>query len=96
MEDLRRRKSLNKFTKIITVVVRRENVNNDACPGHPNTSTIDKSVEVVKKIVMENCRLREVAEDVAISVDSYLVNLSDILGMKYIRSKLLKYSFMRC
>ena len=51
----------------------REEVNVDARPGRPNTSTTNQNTEAVKKIVMENRRItiREVAEDVGISVDSY-------------------------
>jgi len=32
----------------------KEDVNDDARPGRPSTSTTDETVEEVKKIVMEN------------------------------------------
>ena len=47
----------------------REDVNDDACPGSPNTSTTDENIEAVKKMILDNCRItiREVANDVDIS-----------------------------
>jgi len=61
----------------------KEDVNDDARPGRPSTSTTDETVEEVKKIVMENRRItiREVAEDVGISVGSCHAIFSDVLGM---------------
>ena len=63
-------KSIYKWYKLFTEG--REDVNDDAHPGRPSTSTTNKNTEPVKKIVMENRRItiREVAEDVRISVGS--------------------------
>ena len=61
----------------------RKEVNDDARPGRPSTSTTNENTEAVKKIVMENRRItiREVAEDVGISVGSCHAIFSDILGL---------------
>ena len=50
----------------------RENVEDESRPERPNTSTTDENVEAVKEIVLKNRRItiREVAEDVGISVGS--------------------------
>ncbi|XP_025262344.1 laccase-15 [Camponotus floridanus] len=63
-------------------------VNDDARLGRP-TSTIDDNVEAVKKIVMENRRItiREVAEDVGISVGSCYAIFSGVLGMQRVAAK---------
>lgn len=63
-------KNIYKWYKLFTEG--REDVNDDARPGRPSTSTTDENVEEVKKIVMENRRItiREVAEDVGVSVGS--------------------------
>ena len=44
----------------------REDVNDDARPGRPSTSTIDENIEAVKKMILDNRRItiREVADDV--------------------------------
>lgn len=62
----------------------REDVNDDDRSGRRSTSTTDENVEGEKNIVMENARMtiREVAEDVDISVNSCYAILSDVLGMK--------------
>lgn len=67
----------------------RENVNDDARPGSSITSKTDENVEKVKEIVMENRRItiREVADDVGISVGSCHTIFSDILGMKRVAAK---------
>jgi len=61
------KKNVYKWYKLFTEG--REDVNDDARPGRPSTSTTDENVEEVKKIVMENRRItiREVAENVGIS-----------------------------
>ena len=63
-------KSVYKWYKLFTED--QEEVNDDTCPGWPSTSTTDVNTEAVKEIVMENRRItiREVAEDVGISVGS--------------------------
>ena len=75
-------KSVYKWYKLFTEG--REEVNDDARPGRPSTSTTSENTEAVKKIVMENRRItiREVAEDVGISVGSCHSIFSDILGLK--------------
>ena len=73
-------KSVYKWYKLFTEG--REEVNDDARPGQPSTSTTNENTEAVKKIVMENRRItmREVAEDAGKSVASCHTIFSDILG----------------
>ena len=82
-------KSVYKWYKLFTE--RREEVNDDARPERPSTSTTSENTEAVKKIVMENRRItiREVAEDVGISVGSCHTIFSDILGLKRLAAKFL-------
>ena len=67
----------------------RENVEDEPRPGRPSTSTTDENVEAVKEIVLKNRRItiREVAEDVGISVGSCHGILSDVLGMRRVSAK---------
>ena len=67
----------------------RENVEDEPRPGRPSTSTTDENVEAVKEIVLKNRRItiREVAEDVGISVGSCHDILSDVLGMRRVSAK---------
>ena len=62
----------------------RQDVNDDACPGRPSTSTIDENIEAVKKMILDNRRItiREVADDVRISFGSCQAIFTDVLGMK--------------
>ena len=64
-------------------------MNDDARPGRPSTSTTNENTEAVKKMVMENRRItiREVAEDVGISVGSCHAIFSDILSLKHVATK---------
>ena len=64
-------------------------MNDDACLGRPSTSTTNGNTEALKKIVMENRRItiREVDEDVGISVVSCHAIFSDILGLKRVAAK---------
>ena len=80
-------KSVYKWYKLFTEG--REEVNDDARPGRPSTSTTNENTEAVKKIVMENRRItiREVAEDVSISVGSCHAIFTDILGLKRVAAK---------
>ena len=80
-------KSVYKWYKLFTEG--REEVNDDARPGRPSTSTTNENTEAVKKIVMENRRItiREVAKDVGISVGSCHAIFSDIL----VRSKIAEF-----
>ena len=68
----------------------REDVNDDARPGCPNTSTTDKNIEAVKKIILDNRRItiREVADDVGTSFGSSQAILKDVLGMKHMAAKI--------
>ena len=62
----------------------REDANDEPRSGRPSTSTTDENVQAVKKIVLENRRItiREVAEDVGISLGSCHEIFSNILGMR--------------
>jgi len=61
----------------------REDANDEPRSGRPSTSTTDENVQAVKKIVLENRRItiREVAEDVGISLGSCHEIFSNVLGM---------------
>ena len=80
-------KSIYKWYKLLTEG--REEVNDDARPGRLSTSTTNENTEAVKKIVMENRRItiREVAENVGISVGSCHAIFSDISGLKRVAAK---------
>ena len=80
-------KSVYKWYKLF--IEGREELNDDARPGRPSTSTTNENTEVEKKIVMENHRIttREVAEDVGISVGPCHEIFSDILGLKCVAAK---------
>ncbi|XP_014480147.1 PREDICTED: putative uncharacterized protein FLJ37770 [Dinoponera quadriceps] len=67
----------------------REDVEDDERPGRPSTSTTDENVEKVKEMVMNNRRLtvREVADDVGISIGSCHEIFSNVLGMKRVAAK---------
>lgn len=81
------KKCVYKWYKLFTEG--REDVNDDARPGRPSTSTTDENIEAVKKIVKKNRRItiREVAEDVGISVGSCHELFSDVLGMKRVAAE---------
>ena len=66
----------------------REDVEDEERPGCPSTSTTDENVEKVKEMVMNGRRItiREVADDVGISIGSYHEIFSNVLGMKEISS----------
>ena len=59
-------------------------VEDDERPGRPNTWTTDENVEKVKEMVMNDRRItiREVADDVGISIGSCHESFSNVLGMK--------------
>ena len=67
----------------------REDVEDDERPGRPSTSTTDKTVEKVKEMVMNDRRItiREVADDVGISIGSCHEIFSNVLGMKRVAVK---------
>ena len=62
----------------------REDVNGDASPGHPSTSTTDEIIEAVKKMILDNSRItiREVADDVGISFGLCQAIFTDVSGIK--------------
>ena len=62
----------------------REDVNDDTRPGRPSTSTTNKNINEVKKMFFDNGRItiREVADDVSISLGLCQAIFTDILGMK--------------
>ena len=80
-------KIVYKWYKLLTEG--REEVNDDARPRRPSTSTSNENTEAVKKILMENHQItiREVAEDVGISVGSCHAIVSDILVLKRVAAK---------
>lgn len=67
----------------------REDANDEPRSGRPSTSTTDENVQAVKKIVLENRRItiREVAEDVGISLGSCHEIFSNVLGMRRVSAK---------
>ena len=58
----------------------REDVNDNVRPGRPSTSTTDENIEAVKKIIFGNHRIsiREVADDVGISLGSWQAIFMDV------------------
>ena len=67
----------------------RKEVEDNDCPGRPSTSTTDENVEKVKEMVMYDRRItiREVADDVGISIGSCHEIFSNVLGMKRVAEK---------
>ena len=67
----------------------REDVEDDERPGRPSTSTTDENVKKVKEMVMNDRRItiREVADDVSISISSCHESFSNVLGMKRVAAK---------
>ena len=67
----------------------REDVEDAERSGRPSTSTTDENVEKVKEIVMNDRRItiREVADDVGISIGSCHEIFSNVLGMQRVASK---------
>ena len=67
----------------------REDVEDDERPGRPSTSTTDENVEKVKAMVMNDRRItiREVADDVCISIGSCHEIFLNVLGMKRVAAK---------
>ncbi|XP_015438036.1 PREDICTED: putative uncharacterized protein FLJ37770 [Dufourea novaeangliae] len=58
--------------------------------GRPATCTNDENIDKIKKLVLENRRmsLRELAEEVNISLKSVHNIMTDILGMKRVAARL--------
>ena len=67
----------------------REEVEDDERPGHPSTSTTDENVEKVEEMVMNDRRItiRDVTDDVGISIGSWHEIFSNGLGMKRVTAK---------
>ena len=67
-----------------------EDVEDDERPGRLSTSTTDENVEKVKEMVMNDRRIviREVADDVGISIGSCHYIFSNVLGMKRVAANL--------
>ena len=61
-----------------------ENVNNDARPDRPSTSTTDENIEAVTKMILDNRRItiREVADDFGILFGLCQAIFTVVLGMK--------------
>ncbi|UYV61210.1 rl [Cordylochernes scorpioides] len=67
----------------------REDVNDEERAGRPSTSTTDEKINEVEKIILANRRItvREVAEDLNISIGScHLIFIND-LGMRRVAAK---------
>ncbi|VEN48760.1 unnamed protein product [Callosobruchus maculatus] len=67
----------------------REDVNDEERAGRPSTSTTDENIDKVKKIVLTNLRItvREVAEDLNISIGPCHSILTNDLGMSRVAAK---------
>ncbi|VEN52316.1 unnamed protein product [Callosobruchus maculatus] len=67
----------------------REDVNDEERARRPSTSTTDENIDKVKKIVLANRRItvREVAEDLNISIGSCHSILTNDLGMSRVAAK---------
>ena len=71
----------------------REDVNNDARPGCPSTSTTNENIDAVKKMILDKHRItiRDVDEDGGIWFDSCQAIFTNILGMKRAATKIAKF-----
>lgn len=67
----------------------REDVNDEERAGRPSTSTTDENIDEVKKIVLADRRItvREVAEDLDISIGSCHSIITNDLGMRRVAAK---------
>ena len=65
-------------------------VNDDARPGRPSTSTADDNIEAVKKMILHNRRItiREITDDVGISYVSCQAIFTNVLNMKRAAAKI--------
>ena len=68
----------------------QEDVNDEARPGRPSTSTTDENTEAVKKIISNNGRIiiREFADDVGISLGSCQAIFTYVLRIKCAAEKI--------
>ncbi|UYV65634.1 hypothetical protein LAZ67_3004916 [Cordylochernes scorpioides] len=67
----------------------REDVNDEKRAGHPSTSTTDEKINEVEKMILANRRItvREVAEDLNISIGSCHSIFINDLGMRWVAAK---------
>ncbi|XP_043071211.1 protein GVQW3-like [Drosophila grimshawi] len=67
----------------------REDVNDEECAGRPSTSTTDEKINGVEKMVLANRRItvREVAEELDISIGSWHSIFINDLGMRRVAAK---------
>ncbi|UYV81528.1 hypothetical protein LAZ67_20001451, partial [Cordylochernes scorpioides] len=67
----------------------REDVNDEERAGRPSTSTTDEKINEVEKMILANRRItvREVAEDLNISIGSYHSIFINDLGMRRVAAK---------
>ncbi|UYV85141.1 hypothetical protein LAZ67_X004711 [Cordylochernes scorpioides] len=68
----------------------REDVNDEERAGRPSTSTTDEKINEVEKMILANRRItvREVAEDLNISIGSCHSNFINDLGMRRVRREI--------
>ena len=68
----------------------REDVNDDAHPGCPSTSTTYEKIEAMKKMILDNrwITIRERSDDVGISFGSWQAIFLDVLSIKRAAAKI--------
>ena len=68
----------------------RKDINDNARPSRPSTSTTDENIEAVKKMISDNrgISIRDVADDVGILFGSCQAIFTNILGMKRSAAKI--------
>ena len=59
-------------------------------PGRPSTSTTDKNIEAVKKMILNNRRITiwEVADNIGILFGSCQAIFTNVLGTKHVAAKI--------
>ncbi|UYV84920.1 hypothetical protein LAZ67_X004012 [Cordylochernes scorpioides] len=77
------------FIVVQNVLRRREDVNDEERSGRPSTSTTDKKINEEEKMILANRRItvREVAEDLNISIGSCHSIFINDLGMRRVAAK---------
>ena len=68
----------------------QDDVNVEARPGRPSTSTTDENIEAVKKMILDKRRIRitEVVDNVGISFGSCQAIFAGVLGIKCVAAKI--------
>ena len=79
----------------------QEGVNDDVRPSRSSTSTTDENIEAVKKMILDNRRIKiKAADDIGKSFGSCQAIFMDVLGMKCaaakIVSKILNFEQKQC